>query len=132
MDNRYAQTFTDIDFNFFAHPRTGDITIKENDEAIKQSVKNLVLTNFGERPFRSKLGSRVKSLLFELSTPLTTWSIETEIRNVINNYEPRVNILNVIVAMDDLQPNTCYIEIVFKIKNSETPISINLILERTR
>jgi len=129
--SRYTRTFADIDLNFIAHPDTGDISKKFDDNAIKQSVKNLVLTNHYERLFHPEIGSEVNSLLFEMFTPLTKAMIITSIRNTIENFEPRVNLINVDVR-PNVDNNSIYVSIVFVIVNTSEPITVNLILQRTR
>lgn len=128
---RSTRTFQDLDLNFTPHPVTGDLVRKYDEAAIKQSVKNLILTRNYERPFNSDLGSPVRALMFELVTPLTAISVKRAIIDVINNYEPRVELMEVepIISPDS---NSLYVSIVFKIANTERPITLDLLLERTR
>lgn len=128
---RNTRTFSDIDFNFSLHPRDGDVATKYDEQAIKQSIKNLILTRNYERPFRSYLGTQIYSILFENISPLTTAMLERTISDVIYNYEPRVNLLDVAITYSP-DNNEVYITIVFKIINTSTPVEVNLILERTR
>lgn len=128
---RNTRTFTDLDFNFLKHPKTGDVSIRSDDDAIKQSIRNLVLTRNFERPFRSDVGCQVTSLMFEPMSPMLATLIEKTIADVINNYEPRAILLAVIVKFSP-ENNDAYVTINFKIKNTETPLQVNLILERTR
>ena len=128
---RNTRTYRDIDFNFLMHPRTGDVSVKEDIDAVKQSIRNLVLTHFHERPFQKKLGSRVHTLLFENFTPFLGEVISTEVRNVIYNYEPRAIVLGVNV-LNDLERQSITIDIRFKMKNTDLPISVDVILEKTR
>lgn len=128
---RNTRTYTDLDFNFAVHPRTKDVSTRVDEQAIKQSLRNLILTRNYERPFRSYIGSQVNALLFEPISPILTSMIERAISDVINNFEPRVDLLKVSVQYSP-QNNDVYITISFKIKNTLTPLSINLILERTR
>ena len=123
--------YTDFDFNFSSHPRTGDITTKTNEEAVKQSIRNLVLTRNFERPFRSYLGSQAYDLLFDLITPMTETMVEKSIEDCIRNFEPRAIVISVSVLVSP-ENNSVYITIVFKIKNTESPITVGLTLERTR
>ena len=67
-----TRTFSDFDLNFTAHPVTGDIVLKTDESAIKQSVKNLLLTRNFERPFHSEIGSPIRQLLFDLPGPMFT------------------------------------------------------------
>ena len=128
---RNTRTYTDLDFNFVRHPRSGDTSTRSDEEAIKQSIRNLVMTRNYERPFRSYLGSQVNALLFEPTTPLLGAMMERAITDVINNFEPRAELLNVSCVVSP-ENNSMYVTITFKIRNTESPISVNLILERTR
>lgn len=128
---RNTRTYTDLDFNFVRHPRSGDTSTRSDEEAVKQSIRNLVMTRNYERPFRSYLGSQVNALLFEPTTPLLGAMMERAITDVINNFEPRAELLNVSCVVSP-ENNSMYVTITFKIRNTESPISVNLILERTR
>jgi phage baseplate assembly protein W len=110
---------------------TGDITRRYNENAIKQSVKNLLLTRNFERPFHSEVGSPVRALLFELPGPMFSIMLQRAIIDVINNFEPRVELLDVRVD-DSLDANEVYVTVEFKIVNTESPITLDLALERTR
>lgn len=128
---RNTRTFSDLDLNFTAHPVTGDINIRYDEDAIKASVKNLVLTQNYERPFHSEIGSPMNSLLFDLATPLLTVTLQHVITDLITNHEPRVNLTMVQV---DVSPdnNSVYVSIYFTILNTQSPITLDIILERTR
>ena len=128
---RNTRTFSDLDFNFIRHPVSSDVTSRYDEEAIKQSIRNLILTKNFERPFRSNIGSQIKTLLFEPISPLLATMLQNVIVNTINNHEPRVDLLDVNVIFSP-ENNDAYVTIVFKIKNTETPITVNLLLERTR
>jgi phage baseplate assembly protein W len=128
---RNTRLFTDIDLNFTAHPVTKDITRRFDDNAIKASVKNLLLTRNFERPFHSEIGSPIRALLFELPGPMFTVMMQRAIIDVINNFEPRVEIIDVRVN-DASDNNAVYVTLEFKIVNTERPITLDLTLERTR
>lgn len=128
---RTTQIFKDFDLAFSAHPNTKDITKKRDEDAVKQALKNLILTNYYERPFHSEIGSPVRALLFELATPLTSHMMKRGIMDTIENFEPRVKVLDVQVGMKD-QTNSCDISITFEIKGLQTVSQLNLTLERTR
>lgn len=128
---RNTRIFSDIDLNFAPHPVTGDLALKYDEQAIKQSLQNLMLTKHYERPFNSELGSPIPSLLFEPDTPLTSLMLRRAIIELIGNWEPRINIIDVqIIPSPD--NNSYYVELTFKIANTERPLSLDLILERTR
>lgn len=126
-----TRQFSDLDLNFTAHPVTGDIGFKYDENAVKQSVKNLVLTQNFERPFHSEIGSTIRSLLFEPATPMTKEILRKTITDTITNFEPRVELLDVLInyRLDNVSVD---VKIKFKIRNTFTPIDVGLILERTR
>lgn len=126
-----TRTFSDLDFNFTAHPVTKDISRRFDENAVKSAIKNLVLTSNYERPFHSEIGSPIRRLLFELPTPMFVLSLKRAIIDLINNYEPRAEIIDVIVY-DLRDENTVNVTIEFKIVNTEKPLSVELVLERTR
>ena len=84
--------YSDLDLTFTASPATGDVSISYDEQSVIRSVRNLLMTNYYERPFQPTLGSNLNALLFEPISAITASSIETEITNVINNYEPRATI----------------------------------------
>lgn len=129
--SRNARTFTDLDLNFIANPVTGDVSRKYDEAAIKQAVKNLILTNHYERPFHPEIGSQINSLLFEPFTPLLQGMMEQSIKNTINNHEPRVQLLGVVVNLNP-DNNSVYVSITFRIVNTERPLTVDLTLQRTR
>jgi phage baseplate assembly protein W len=128
---RNTRIFSDLDLNFTKHPVSGDITRRYDDNAIKQSIKNLLLTRNFERPFHSEIGSPIRAMLFEMPGPMFTNMLQRAIIDVINNFEPRVEILAVRVD-DSVDTNSVYITLEFKIVNTERPITLDLALERTR
>lgn len=123
--------YSDLDLDFIAHPTTGDVVRKFGEDAIKRSLRNLVLTNFYEKPFRPGIGSNVTKLLFENATPVVSNMISDAIREMARNYEPRVDIRQVSVKFDDAD-NGYNVSIVFVILNRNEPVNINLFLERIR
>ena len=94
---RRSKGFLDLSASFQSSPLSSDLLVLKNENAIARSVRNLVLTIQGERPFAPILGSNVNNLLFENIDKLTAAAIRTEIRNTIENYEPRVEINEIIV-----------------------------------
>jgi len=130
MTRQYRQ-FADIDAVFAANPVTGDIALRRDDAAIKFAVKNLVLTRNFERPFNSSIGSQVSQLMFEPMDATTTIIMGEMITQTINNHEPRVDVLSVgVVPQEDQHSIT--INIMFRIKNTEKPLNITFVLDRSR
>jgi len=126
-----TRRWADLDLDFIAHPVTKDIVLKRDVEAIKRSVRNLVLTNPHERPFHPEIGSGITGILFELVSPTTAVVLQSEIRQVINNYEPRVDIYD-IKCYGDIDRNGYYVSIEFAPINFPEPVTIELFLERLR
>ena len=81
--------WADLDLDFIAHPTTGDVVKKTGVDAIKRSIRNLVLTNFYDRKFRSYIGSNAQKVLFENINPFTATFLKDAITEVITNFEPR-------------------------------------------
>ena len=123
--------YSDLDLDFIAHPTTGDVVRKIGDDAIKRSVRNLILTNFYDRPFRPYIGSNTQKLLFELATPITANFLKDAILEVIENYEPRVRITQLLVQLDE-DNNGYNVTIQYDILNRVEPAVITLFLERIR
>ena len=86
-----SKAFKDINLSFKRHPVTNDVVAIRNEDAIKRSVKNIVFTILGEKPFDPTFGSVINDSLFELSTNLSEISISDEIKSSLNRFEPRIN-----------------------------------------
>jgi phage baseplate assembly protein W len=129
LTNNYPDA--DLDLDFLRNPTTSDVVRKTGEEAIKRSVRNLIFTNFYDRPFRSYIGCSVRQILFENMGPLTETFLETAIRDVINNFEPRVRLISVKVSAD-FDRNGYSAGLEYIINNRETPIITSLFLERIR
>ena len=128
---RNTRLFSDLDLNFTAHPITKDIVKRYDDNAIKTSLKNLILTANYERPFHSEIGSPIRSLMFEPASPMLSVLLKRAIIDVVNTFEPRVSLDDVTV---NYSPDTysVYVRLDYRILNTNQPISLDLILERTR
>jgi phage baseplate assembly protein W len=126
-----SKTYRDLDLDFAAHPVTKDVTKKNNEYAIAASIRNLLLTSHYERPFKPDLGSNLKKFLFEPIDNVTTSLIQDSIFETIQNYEPRVEISEV-VAIPNFDDNGYDIKVVFFVKNTTEPLSISFFLERVR
>ena len=120
--------FTDIDINMTNHPQTGDISLKYDLNAIKRSVKNLVLTNHYERPFKPSLGANIRGMLFELDT-VGSKVLETDITELIEIFEPRAHVRNIFVSS---RGNSLNVTMLFTVDNSPEPHELDLTLERIR
>lgn len=122
-----TSVYSDLNLLMPIHATRNDIVPLKDIEAVKQSVKNLVLTNFFERPFHPEIGGNVTSKLFEPADKFTAIEIRDEIKEVLKNYEPRVNGVNVEV-FDNLDANAFVVNIGFNVifLQEETEVSFNL------
>jgi phage baseplate assembly protein W len=129
--SRNTRNFSDLDLNFIPHPVTKDLTRRTDEAAVKHSIKNLIMTKHYERPFHSEIGSPINELLFDLLTPMTALMIRRSVIDLISNFEPRVRLIDVeVIASPD--NNSVYLNITFKIVNTERPLTLDFVLERTR
>lgn len=128
---RNTRLFSDLDLNFRPHPVTGDVVIKKDEEAIKQALKNLIQIRNYEKPFHSEIGSPIRQALFEPLTPMTTLIVRRTIIDLVSNFEQRVKLINVEVIASP-ENNSLYVNIVFRIVNTERPLQLEFMLERTR
>lgn len=126
-----AADYTDLDLDFVASPGTQELQKKVGIEAIKRSVRNLVLTNFYERPFRHYVGSNAQKLLFDPITSVTAHMLNTAIRETITNFEPRVNLISV-ATTPNYDNNGYECIITFQPLNRLEPIVTSIFLERIR
>jgi phage baseplate assembly protein W len=120
-----------LNLSLIPNPVTGDINPVRDTEAIKKSVVNLVMTNFYERPFQPEIGSGVRGLLFELADPITISDIEDAAQQVLENFEPRIRVIEVIAA-DDADNNSYTLSITFQILSTEQIADVTTVLERIR
>lgn len=126
-----SRSFVDLDLNFQIHPVRKDINVFKNEYAIINSVKNLVLTNFYERPFQPELGSNVRRLLFENIDMIVAAQLERAIEETITNFEPRVSISK-ITAEPRPDENKYSVVLEFFIINNTSPVTITFFLQRIR
>ena len=128
---RNSRPFKDIDLDFERNPVTNDVNTVDNVVAIKRAVKNLIQTNFYERPFQPELGCGIRELLFENFTPMTKVFLERKIEEVLINYEPRVDLQNVQVD-DDQDGNRLVVDIYFYVVGVPGPQQVQTFLQRAR
>ncbi len=126
-----VRVYKDLDLNFRAHPVTKDVVKRTGNAAIIGALRNLILTNLYEKPFQPNFGSRVRGLLFEDVSFITANIVQTEISNIIRNFEPRVGV-DAIRVQANPEQNRYDITIRFFINNLEAPVTINFFLEKVR
>lgn len=123
--------YQDLDLDFIAHPVRKDIVKKTGPDAVARAIRNLVLTNFYDRPFRPHIGSNAQKLLFENIGGLTANLLQDAISEVVVNFEPRASLIGVkVVAQPDR--NGYYAKIVFAVNNRPEPYEVSVFLERVR
>lgn len=125
------KVFKDLDLSLNIHPIKKDINKHIGEKAIINSLKNLLLTNHFERPFQPFLGSNIRALLFEPLDGIVAKAIDTEIRNTIKNFEPRIEIIDLKIVAD-YDNNGFSVTLTFRPLNISNTIQINFFLERVR
>ena len=128
---RSTRQFKDIDLDFGRNAVTNDVNKLTDVEAVKRSVRNLVLTNHYERPFHPELGCGIRQLLFENLTPMVAIQLERKVQEVLENFEPRAQINN-ILARPDLDRNAYELTINFYVIGTTEPVTVSTFLERLR
>lgn len=123
--------YKDLNLAFRIHPIRKDIIKIVDADAVKESVKNLVLTNHFERPFHPEIGSSVTQMLFDNISPMAASHIQRAITEVINNFEPRAKLSNVKVDVEE-DRNGYQATIAFFVNNLAEPVTIDFFLERLR
>ena len=129
--NRNTRQFTDFNLLFTAHPSTKDITLKTDEDAVKASIRNLISTNNLEKPFHPEIGCQIYGLLFENLNPLTVQIMKQTVIDVIDKFEPRAVILDVLIN-DNVDKNSIDVDVIFRLVNSEKPVSIKTAITRAR
>jgi phage baseplate assembly protein W len=141
---RQSRKFKDIDLDFGRHPVTNDVNVVEDAIAIKRSVRNLVLTNFYERPFHPELGCGIRGLLFENFNPVNSMFLKRKIEECLVNNEPRIVLTGIIINGENLSgsvldvrnqnadDNRLEVEIHFNIIGVPHPHSVSINLQRLR
>jgi phage baseplate assembly protein W len=123
--------YADLDITLEPHPEFHDIVPLYDTDAVKSAVRNLVLTNFNERPFQPNLGSNLRALLFEPADNITIGAIRSNIERVIRKYEPRVD--QVQVDVEDQSDNNAYrVTVTFRVINLSDTTEVYIQLERLR
>jgi phage baseplate assembly protein W len=128
---RSTRIYKDLDLNFGRNVVTNDVNKLTDVEAVKRSVRNLINTNHYERPFHPEIGSDVRAMLFEPITPLTALNLQRKVAEVLNNFEPRVNLVQ-ILARPDFDNNSYHLRIMFYVVGVPEPVTVETLLERLR
>jgi phage baseplate assembly protein W len=131
VSNRKSQIYSDFFTNLVAHPDSKQLVRYINEDAVKKSIRNLILTDKYERLFQPRIGSNIRKKLFEQMTPQTAEEIKTEVRQTIEHHEPRAKLIEVTVVpiIDD---NYYAVNIVYSTINITAPTTISIKLYRVR
>lgn len=129
--NRKNRKFTDLNMLFGKHPVTADVVKRTDEDAVKSSIRNLILTKNFERPFHPEIGCQVHSLLFELWSPVLRNIMQRTIRDTLDKFEPRAKINSVEVS-DKSDTNEIDVTVEFLLQNTNTPITVTTTLSRAR
>ena len=128
---RSSKIYKDLNLAFEQNTATKDIQKIKDIEAVKRSVRNLINTNHYEKPFHPEIGSNLRAMLFELMTPQMNHVISKQIENLINNYEPRCNLVQVF-TQPRLERNGYSVQISFRVQNHPDEVIVESFLERLR
>jgi len=126
-----TEFFSDFVNSFAKTPYGNQLGRVTNEQAVNQSLRNLIFTNIGERLFQPTVGSNVWASLFEMNDQPSLSTLEFYIENAIKNYEPRVNPLK-IEALSTADDHQIQITIVYNLINNPTPVSFSFLLKRAR
>lgn len=126
-----VKKYRDLDLDFIPHPVSGDLISLKDADAVKRSVRNLILTDVYERFFQPNLGSGIKQLLFEPINPLTQKSIEIAVQDVLRKYEKRASVLSV-QADVNADENGYDVTITFAVDAISEVLTVDIFLERVR
>lgn len=125
--NKKEEVYSDFNTAFTFHPVRKDLTRILNEDAVKRSIKNIILTNHYERPFMPLFGANLRKYLFENITTITLETMKSDIVSALNNYEPRANIIDVVVSAQD-DTNSVHIAVIFSLINNLTPLLVSAVL----
>lgn len=133
IETRKKERYSDFLINFDRNPVTGYLAKAVNEQAIEQSLRNLILTNQGDWPFESSVGSKVKASLFEQNDFIMQNELKSAIEETISNHEPRVSLVDVVVSNNANDNNRVNIQIIYSIINipNET-FTLNYVVSRVR
>ena len=130
--DRNSRQYTDLDLFFGRKTSDSDVSKVTDVQAVKRSIRNLILLNHYEKPFHPEIGSGVRDMLFELMTPVTAVVLTRKIEDVINNFEPRARVIAV-RAFPNLDRNAYDVSIQFYVVNTPTElVDLTVLLERLR
>jgi phage baseplate assembly protein W len=129
MAEKPVVVYKDFNMNFQANPISEDLAVLTNELAVAQSLKNLLLTDYGEVPFNSVVGSGIREMLFEPVSEIVTLTLKDKIVSTIKNFEPRITLIGLGIK-DDAESNSYIIDITYKIVVSSKTYNVSISLDR--
>ena len=122
--------YSDLDILFTAHPISGDVTTKKDSDAVKRSVRNILLTNNYERPFKPNFGANLRAMLFELQGVGSSKAIKRDIVEALVTLEPRITNINIVLGENNR--NNVDVKISYQIKNGLRRDTVDFTISRVR
>lgn len=124
-------TYCDLDINFDRNPMSNDVAVRKDEEAIKRSLRNLILFRRNDKPFHPEIYSGVPDMLFELADSVSVLELKSRIAEVVKNHENRIQNL-VVDLKNNIDRNEIKITLHFTIRNIQNVYTTSMILKRTR
>jgi phage baseplate assembly protein W len=125
------ERYSDLNLQMIPHPQKRDVLPVIGEQAVKNAIRTLLLTNFMERPFQPTMGANLRSLLFEPNDAVTRLALKDAVRNVLQKHEPRIENINVVIEATNNE-NAYRITVVFSIKENDSVQDIEINLRRLR
>jgi phage baseplate assembly protein W len=129
--SKQIKQFADLDLSFTINPFTKDLYLKTDEDAVKTAIKHLIRTKNFERAFHPEIGTQVHSLLFENFSSAVKLAMERTITESIEKYEPRARLITVEIE-EAVDTNDLVVNIIFTLKNTNSPITISTLISRVR
>jgi phage baseplate assembly protein W len=126
----FLRSFSDLNVGFKRNPITKDLLVQKNEQAVTQSVQNLLNTRFGEKLMDPEVGSKIYEILFEPLDEFSASELQQTIINTINNYEPRVEIINCVVTAENSDSSEVLVDLEYRIVGDTVTINSTFILQR--
>lgn len=123
--------YSDFRKDLEPHPVSKDIALRFDEDSVKESIKNLLLTDRGERLMQPNIGGNIRSTLFQNNTPVTLKLLQEAVKDTINNYEPRATVIDV-ETISNYDESVVSVNVIFYVINLQDPVSLTVLLERTR
>jgi phage baseplate assembly protein W len=124
------KAYADLDLLFKKHPQTGDVVVRTDAEAVKRAVKNIILTNHYERPFKPNFGGSIRELLFELTSDRRIRKVKQRLVSMLTTFEPRIH--RVRVSINGVDRNEVSLQVHYSIKNGVANQAIEMTITRAR